>query len=365
VYLRGKIDTFNVPSGTANIGLWMTDWNGALYYGVGQTVRSFPIGAQGQAQGRQVWPTEDWGTAGGDVGAVVAGEGGVYFGGGPTLWCFNQRGFHPLATNATAGIYNHLYWHGGKLYVTKDSAEYYDFGYPSLRPDIYSTAATNFETSYWVSSLIDFEKVEAYKHLSQFQTLVEFSAASDSGTVTLAYINADTGTHPDRLGGGATSLSWTTIGTHTVADTNIKTYSPTVIKAKAIYLRLSWTVGASGYAIPQVVIANGRSIMPPVKRLVVPIWLTSDANNKASTPMYAATADVWTAVDELNDLRNGDATFVVKVVEPDGGTTAYTCTAEQMQDSIIKRKKGARAVAGDAQFVALQLPGTAVTEVRP
>jgi hypothetical protein len=365
IFLRGKIDTFNYPSNSANVGLWITDWNGGLYYGVGQTVRSFPMGAAGQAEGRQVWPTEDWGTIGGNVGAVIAGEGGVYFGAGATLYCFNQRGFHPLATNATANIYNFLYWHDGKLYVKADPASAYNFVYPSLRPDIGATAATNFETSYWVSSQIDFEKVDVYKHLAQFQTFAEFSATSGSGTITLEYLSADTGAQPDRLGGGATSLTWTTIGTHSVTDGNVKTYNPTTIKAKSIFLRLSWTVGASGYAIPHSVVANGRAIMPPVKRLVIPLWLTSLAKNKQGALMYADTAAVWTALDEVKDLRNGENTFEVKLYEPDGGTSAYTVTAEQMDDSIIKSKKLNRAVAGDARLVVLQLPGTTVTETRP
>jgi hypothetical protein len=311
-------------------------------------VRSFPIGAAGQAEGRHIWPPDDWGTTGGNIGALLAGEGGVYFSAGTILYCYNQKGFHPLATNATANIYNFLYWHDGKLYVKADPAQYYDFGYPSLRPDIFSAVATNFETSYWVSSLIDMEKTDVYKHLSQFQTFVEFSATSGSGTLTLAYLNADSGAQPDKLGGGATSLTWTTIGTHTVSDGNVKTYIPTPIKAKAIYLRMSWTVGASGYVIPQSVVAVGRAIMPPIKRFVVPIWLTSGAHDKANAQLYTDTA-----------------AFTLTLVEPDGGTSTYTVTAEQLQDKIIKSKKLNRAVAGDAQFVALQLPGTSVTEARP
>ncbi len=364
VFLRGKIDTFNYPSGASNIGVWLTDWNGGLYYAVGQTLRSFPIGAQGVAQGRQVWPTPDWGATGGNIGGVIAGEGGVYFGSNGILWCFNEKGFHPLATNATASTYDNLYWHNARLYVKTALASYYDFGYPSLRPDVFSSSSTTFETSYWVSSLIDFEKVDVFKHLAQFQTMARFSAASGSGVLTLAYLNADTIPVAMTGKGGETGQAWGTIGTHTNADGNIKVYNPAVIKAKGIYLRLTWTVGASGFVIPLAVVANGRSIMPAVKRFVAPIWLTSDARDKAGTQMYSGTSAVWTAIDELNDIRNGNDTFTLTLVEPDGGSTAYTCTAEQLQDSILKFKKGSRAVAGDAQFVALQLPGTTVTEVR-
>lgn len=362
IFIRGPVDTFNAPSNAANAGVWIAHHDGALYYAVGQTVRSYPIGGIG---GRQVWPTPDWGTVGGNIGAVVAGEGGVYFGAGDTLYCHNERGFHPLAQNATSGIYNYLYFHQGKLYVKSDPASYYDFGYPSLRPDIYATAATNFETGYWISSLLDFEKMDVYKHLAEFQTFAEFSATSGSGTITLSYISADSGAQPDRLGGGATSLSWIDIGTHTVADSNVKTYNPTPIKAKAIYLRLKIEPGASGYPIAQSVVANGTAIMPPVDRIVVPIMLASDVRNKATGLMYANTAAVWDAKNELRDLRRGTNTVAIKILDDDGGTSTFTCVVEQLQDSIGRFKKGSRSVTGDAQMVFRQLPGTSITETRP
>lgn len=366
VFLRGKIDTFNYPSNAANVGLWIGNWQGALYYGVGQTVRSFPLGAAGSAEGRQVWPTEDWGTSGGNVAALVTGEGGVYFGADGILWCYNQRGFHPLATT-TAASYNHLYWHNGRLYVAASgSAQYYDFGYPSLRPDASFTAPTNFETGYWVSSEIDFEKLDVSKFLSQFQTSATFTdLTSTGGTITLEYLITDVGAQPGREGGSGSVATWTVIGTHAGNEGNIKTFTPTPIKAKAIRLRATLTPGTSGYPILKAVVVNGRSIMPTVKRFVIDLDLTSGANDKASTQIYPNTASVWAAVDELNDLRNGTDTFTLTIVEPDGGTSAYTVTAEQMQDSIIKAKKINRAVAGTAQFVATQLPGTSVTEVRP
>jgi hypothetical protein len=362
VFVRGPVDTFNAPSNSAAAGVWIAHFDGSLYYAVGQTVRAYPIGGLG---GRQVWPTADWGTVGGNIGAVVAGEGGVYFGAGTTLYNFNGRGFHPLATNATANIYDYLYWHQGRLYVNKDPAEYYDFGYPSLRPDIYATAATNFETGYWISSLLDFEKMDVYKHIGELQTFAEFSATSNSGTITLDYISADTGAQPDRLGGGATSLTWTTIGTHTVSDTNVKTYNPTVIKAKAIFLRLTIAPGASGYPIVHSVVANGTAIMPPVDRIIAPIMLAGDVRNKSGALMYANAAAVWTAKDELRDLRRGTNTVAVKIIDDDGGNSAYTCVVEQLQDSIGRFKKGNRSVTGDAQMVFRQIPGTTITETRP
>jgi hypothetical protein len=364
IFVRGPVDTFNAPSNSANAGVWIAHFDGSLFYAVGQTLRSYPIGGIG---GRQVWPTEDWGTTGGNIGAVVAGEGGVYFGAAETLYCFNGRGFHPLARNTTSGIYNALYFHQGRLYVNTDAASYYDFGYPSLRPDIYSTAATNFETGYIIFSMLDFEKVDVYKFISELQTLVEFTAASNSGTVTLDYICGCTGTssHPERYGGGATSLTWTNIGSHTVADGGVKKYTPTPIKAKELFLRVTLTPGTSGYPILNSVVANGTALMPPVDRIVVPIMLGTDQRNKAGALMYANAGAVWDAKKELRDLRRGENTVAVKIIDDDGGTTAYTCIVEQLQDSIGRFKKINRAVQGDAQIVLRQVPGTAVTETRP
>ena len=71
------------------------------------------------------------------------------------------------------------------------------------------------------------------------------------------------------------------------------------------------------------------------------------------------------ALDELRDIRRGTNTTVVKIVDSDGGTSAFTCVVEQMTDSIQRFKKGNRSVAGDAQFIVRQVPGTTITETRP
>lgn len=346
---------YTTPSAMDFAGAWLAIWNGSVFYPVGQTLRRYAIGANGA---EQVWPTAYWGTTGGDVKAVVAGEGGVWFGAGTTLWMFNGRGFHPLATDSTSGIYDYLYWHDGKLYLNGDPAKYYDFGYPALRPDIYSTAATNFETGYVVTSLIDLEKVDVDKVLRTFQTQAQFSAASDSGSITLAYLVADSaGNNPERLGGGATSLTWTTIHSHTVSDGNVKrtTISPH-IKAKAIYLRATLTPGASGYPILRSVAAFGRTIMPRVTRFVVPLALGTGIRDKQGKVLYPTVADVQAAQDTLLALRSGSDPFTVKIVQADGTTDDYLCTFEKYDDALILQRHEGQAAGLVATAVLLEVP---------
>lgn len=346
---------YSTPDSTEFAGAWLAIWNGSVFYPVGQTLRRYAIGSSGT---EQVWPTAYWGTTGGGVKAVVAGEGGIWFTAGTTLWMFNGRGFHPLATTGTASRYDYLFWHNGRLYLTTDPHSYYDFGYPALRPDIYSTAATNFETGYVVTSLIDLEKVDVDKVLRTFQTQAQFSAASDSGSITLAYLVADTaGNNPERLGGGATSLAWTTIHTHTVSDGNVKrtTISPH-IKARAIYLRATLTPGSSGYPILRSVAAFGRTIMPRVTRFVVPLALGTGIKDKQGKVLYPTVADVQAAQDTLLALRSGSDPFTVKIVQADGTTDDYLCTFEKYDDALILQRHEGQAAGLVATAVLLEVP---------
>lgn len=329
----GEVDKWDVPKDTGVVGRQIDVSERVIYWGVGGTVRQFaPNG-----EGRQLWPPADWATQAGAVQGLTSGEGGVYFGAGGYLYNYNGRGFHCLAKETTAGEFDYLKWHNGRLYVKSDPGAYYDFQYPSMRPDIVLTDATTFTAGYAVTSLIDHEKASIDKVVRRFQLQGYFTAGSttaETGNLKLEYYAGDS--LPDKLGGGATSLTWTNIGSLGGSDgAFFKDFTlGTPLVKKRYWLRVTLTPGTLGYPVLTALVADGRALMPAVKRFILPLSISTATRNRAGGRMYPTAADVKTAIDELLALRPGTYFTLKYVSGPDNSTTDYVCTSEQMLENI-------------------------------
>jgi len=350
--ILGPVDHWTVPYDTTNVGTWLAAWEGQIYYNVGATIRRYSPGAGGS----QLWPTPSWDGVSGKIQAVVAGEAGVYWGAASYLWCFNGSGIHTLAAEPNASDYDFLHWHGGRLYFNDDPGSYYDFKYPASRPDVSYTAATNFDTGYLITSMMDYQKQADIKVIRHFEVYAEWSATSNSGTITLEYLVADSGTHPERLGGSASGLSWTSIGTMTVSDGNYKLFTlGTPITPRAHWLRVTLAPGSSGYPILQSTVAYGRTILPVVKRFPLVLWISTDTIDLNGDTVYGTPADVTTARAELLALRSSSNYFTMKWVNDDGTTTDYVVSPDQQADAVYTRRAG-KGSAGDFTLTLLELP---------
>jgi hypothetical protein len=335
VALKGPLDRWDVPYSSdmvAPAGQHLDVFDGILYYNVGATVRFYAPNGTGQ----QLWPPPSWGWVVGEVRHVIAGEFGIYFAAAGVLWRYNGRGFMPLFKQTNSGEFDYLHWFQGRLYAKADPAIYYKFIYPSSRPDVAGLTVSDLTTGYVVTSKIDFEKVAEYKVLRTFDTHAQFSATSDSGTITLEYRNADTGLHPDAYLPDDATITWTSIGTHTIADGNVKqfTISPPA-ELRAIFLRATLAVGASGYPILEAMIADGRAVMPAVHRFTATLDLSTDAKDRSGAAMYTGASEVNAAVDELFLVMSGTPRYLtLAYVDDDDTATSYTVTREQSLDQL-------------------------------
>ncbi len=262
-------------------------------------------------------------------------------------------GFMPLFKQTNANELDYLHWFKGKLYGNADPSIYYNFKYPSSRPDVAGAAVADLTTGYMITSKIDMEKIADYKVVRKFSTQAQFTATSGSGTITLEYRNADTGLHPDPYLPDDGTITWTSIGTHTISDGNVKEYTlSTPAEMRAIWLRITLTVGASGYPILEAVIANGRAIMPAVHRFTATLNISSAALDRAGTPMYTGASGVNAAIDELLAVLTGTPRYcTLDYVDDDDSVTQYTVTKEQADDSIREHgHPGAATPQLDSQF---------------
>jgi hypothetical protein len=331
------VDEFSVPFTAASVGHVITTFGGFAYYPVGGTIREHAPGSQ---VGRQVWPPADWDTtgAGGEIQGMAAGEGGLFWVAGGYLWCYDGRGFHCLATEPTANMGDTLFWHAGRLYGQGDPVKYWDFKDPSTRPDIsYPTTVANFTDGYLVTSYWDAEKVNERKIAREFFLQCEWTAAATSGTLTLSYFIGDSGIHPERVGGGVTStVTWVDVGTMTVADGNIKTFSlSTPIEFRKIYFRVKIEKGASGYPVVEAVGCNGRVKMPDQLAFTLPIWISTETRDRQGVLMYPTATDVREAVVALRALRNPSGTPYYHTFQWTDGisdNTSYTVTVDNLSE---------------------------------
>jgi hypothetical protein len=331
------VDEFSVPFTAASVGHVITTFGGFAYYPVGGTIREHAPGSQ---VGRQVWPPPDWDTtgAGGEIQGMAAGEGGLFWVAGGYLWCYDGRGFHCLATEPAADMGDTLFWHAGRLYGRGDPVKYWDFKDPSTRPDIsYPTTVANFTDGYLVTSYWDAEKVNERKIAREFFLQCEWTAAATSGTLTLSYFIGDTGIHPERVGGGVTStVTWVDVGTMTVADGNVKTFSlSTPIEFRKIYFRVKIEKGASGYPVVEAVGCNGRVKMPDQLAFTLPIWISTETRDRQGALMYPTATDVREAVVALRALRNPSGTPYYHTFQWTDGisdNTSYTVTVDNLSE---------------------------------
>lgn len=334
VGIRGPLDQWSVPYDTAAVGTHLATYEGLFYYNVGATARQYAPGGTG----RQIWPPPDWGTVVGKVQALTAGEGGVYFSAAGYLWCYNTRGFTPLAKEPVAGAFDTLYWHQGRLYVRGDPARYLDFRYPGSRPDITFSDATTFETGYMVTSEMDFEKVSVPKVIRNLEVQGYFV---NGGSLSLHYTTGCDGViDPLPQGGGATASDWTLVGSMTSADGGSKAFTlPTPLVCKRLYLRVTLSPDATGYPVLQAFTAYGRTVMPSSVRLTASLTLTTGTRDHTGTVMYPTPAAVQEAVQFITDLREATTLnyFTVTYVNPDGTTTDYLVTAEAQTDTLRMR----------------------------
>lgn len=355
VAIRGPLDQWSVPYDTDAIGTQLTIWDGALFYNVGATIRRFAIGGQGN----QLWPTTGWATIAGKIQALTSGEGGIYWGSEGYLWCYDGRGFHQIAAEPAPGDLNTLHWHQGRLYFRDDPASYFDFRYPSTRPDMVFTAPTPFTTGYMVTSETDFEKVNVLKVIRQFEAHANFTAGTteiESGFIDIDYLIGCNGTNdPGKLGGGATSLTWVNVGRISVVNGGTRALTlATPLECHRLYLRATLVPGTLGYPILTGVVVYGRALMPSVKRFVATLAISTGVRDKTGAYLYPDSPSVKQAVDHLLAQRDGSA-FTMAFVDERGGTADYLVTAESLNDWLTQEKRET-GIGWLAQFAALEVP---------
>jgi hypothetical protein len=348
--IRGPMDEFQYPHGETHIGTALANFDGSLYYNLGATLRRFPPGGRAE----QIWPPRGWSIGGGNVISVVSGEGGIYFGTDDGfLWNYDGRGFHQIA-EATADQLSVLHWHAGKLYMKGDPAPYFEYGYPSMRPDVYASAPTTYDVGYFITSIINFEKVGDLKVARRFETQAEFSAgvnATESGTLTLQYCIIDEGFHPDIFTPDDETADWVTVGTHSVADGNVKNYTlGTPIEFKRLLLRIILTPGTVGIPICEGFGVDGEAMMLWRSRFPMNLSISTNTvhrgvNAGGDNLMYPTEDAVAEAIDQLRRWRNPEHAShdpVVTVIyrETGGATTTHTCILEKL-DHYLESHQGA------------------------
>ncbi len=333
-------------------------WQGGVYYSVGSTIRRYTI----NAIANEIWPTDGWATVTGAVGAMIQDEGGVYFAAAGYLWNYDGRGFHQLGSTANSTDCDALIWHRGKLYGLGNPAPFWDYKYPHTRPDVVYLTPNYFDTSYMVMSLLDFDKMAVIKIIREFSVQVRWTAASDAGSVTLAYLADPPVDDPGRSGGGATSLSWVSIGTFNDPTTSTKRFTiDPPIECTRLFIRATLTPGASnGYPILEGVTIYGRSVMPTVSRFVTTLGISTATRDITGTQLYPTADDVNEAIDKLTSLRAGvsatnHAYFTASFKDELSDVTDYIVSAEQRNDWLTS-VKGDHGLGWNCTFSMVEIP---------
>lgn len=331
VNIKGPFDRWSVPYDVAKTGDSLDVYEGLFYYNLGASVRQFAPGGQG----RHLWPPPDWATVSGKVQSLAASEGGVFFGAAGFLWVYDTRGFHPLAAEPAANAFNQLFWHQGNLYCSGSKVKYIEFKYPSARPDVVFSDGHAFDVGYWVSSELDFEKVNVLKIIRTFE-LQGYFVGTSPGTLQLHYMTGCAG-NPDplSLGGSASGATWTSIGSLASADGGVKTFQlATPLLCKRLFLRVTCTPSSTGFPVLQAAIAFGRTMMPTNETFPLNLHLSTDTTDRQGNKLYPTDDDVEDALTALRNLRNGTTAkyFNLVWVNPDGSTETLVVTPDALTE---------------------------------
>ncbi|MCZ7598355.1 MAG: hypothetical protein M5U09_12445 [Gammaproteobacteria bacterium] len=294
----------------------------------------------------------------GEVQALVASEGGVYWGAGGYLWNYNGRGTQALAAEPATGAFDALHFHGGNLYCLAATAKYIQFRYPSMRPDIWMTDGSNFDTGYLVMSELDFEKVNVKKVIRNFEIQGYFVGTSP-GSIALHYMSGCAGDQdPLALGGAASGATWTSIGSLTSADGGVKTIQlATPVVCKRLYLRATLTPTATGFPVLQAISAYGRTMMPTDNRVPVTLNISTGTVDRQGAKLYPDDDTVQEALDALDALRAGTSVsyFNVTYVGADGTTDTYVCTMDELTE-VIGQRNNQNGATANVSVVMSELP---------
>jgi hypothetical protein len=271
--------------------------------------------------------------------SVISGEGGIYFGTDDgVLWNYDGRGFHQLA-KATADQLSLLHWHQGRLYLKGDPAPYLEYGYPSLRPDVYDSTPRTYTTGYLVTSILNFEKVGDLKIARRFETHGEFThgeSEAESGYLQLEYCIIDEGFHPDSFLADDNTADWVVIGTHSVDDGNVKSYTlPTPIEFKRLLLRIKLVPGSLGIPICEGFGVDGEALMLARYRFPAMLSIATDTVDRTGAKLYPTEDLVAEAVDQIRRWRDPehpshDPIVTLTYRETGGATTSHTCILEKV-----------------------------------
>lgn len=294
-----------------NAGKWIASFQGLMYYPVGATIRRYAPNSSDPNDDRAFWPGEEWATVADQVQALVANEGGIWFGSSGYLWNYNGRGFHQMAAEPAAGAFDYLYWHQGKLYVKADPADYYNYHYPTVRPDILIANGDldqdDFDTGYVITSSLDFEKVADPKVIRLLESQASFSTQnSNSGSLAFHYRNGcGTDADPGVGSGGDTGATWTSWGTHGYADGGYERHVLTTpLQCYRLYVRATLTPGTSGIPILHFFTVWGQGVMPSVKAITFQVRANVNQVNRENGLMWGSADEVKKALRTIRDWRN-------------------------------------------------------------
>ena len=342
ILLVGPLDHFDVsPAGYPLPGSQLVVHEQILFYNEGSTVRRFAPGGENN----QIWPPDDWYTNIGPVMSMHAAEGGVYFTAGGRLYLYN-RGFHILYKEATPGLLDAIYYHGGRLYVR--DGRYFMLTNPSSRRELYTSPA-DWQTGWWISSLLDFDKPGLNKFLTEFISQVRFTAETESGSVKIYYANGcGTGPDPGFVGDEAASLDWQLLGEHTLSSTGVATFRRgqwlldplTHISCRAVWVRFEIIPGSLGWPITEGYTFNGAAISPVRKLITVPLTSFSGQTDLDGVTVVDAQADVDAFVNALELLRQNTAPFTVVFDAGTSSPASYLVIAGEQRDFVQERAAG-------------------------
>lgn len=341
-----KHDEWEVPKDD-NAGNWIASFQGLLYYPVGSTIRRYAPNSSDPNDDRAFWPPSDWSTVVDKVQAVVSNEAGLWFGAAGYLWNFNGRGFHQMASEPATGAFDYLYWHQGNLYIKADPYDYYEYGYPTVRPDILIDqsvlTASDFDTGYFITSSIDFEKVADPKIIRMLETQQSFTSDTNTGSVSWHYRNGcGTDADPGVGSGGDTGSTWTSWGTHQYSDGGYKRHTlSTPLQCYRVFNRATLTPGSGGIPVIHYFTIWGRSIMPSVHAIVNQAQINVGQRDRENNEIIASYGEAkkWLRVVKALRERNQPSETLYHTVTINDGTDGgdeYLATFSQLQESITE-----------------------------
>lgn len=360
-------DKWEVPADD-NAGKWIGSFQGLLYYPVGATIRRYAPNSSDPNDERAIWPPADWATKADKVQALVANEGGIWFGAAGYLWNFNGRGFHQMAAEPEAGAFDYLFWHQGRLYYKDSPAGYYNYGYVTVRPDILIANGDldqdDFTTGYVITSSLDFEKVADAKVIRLAESNVSFTAQdADSGSVALHYRNGcGTDADPGVGSGGDTGSTWTLWGTHGYADGGYKRHVlATPLQCYRLYARATLTPGATGIPVLHFFTLWGQGVMPPVQKIVAQIKAEVGQTNRAGGLLWGNAEEVKKALRVLKAWRRrvtpGETLYHwVTINDGTDGGDEFLCTFTQLEYTLTEQSNDLNRCAWEAAISFEEIP---------